>query len=201
VQIALRVFGGQLPPDYWSLQPEQGGRILGEVCHFVDLANFLVGVPPVTVVAHAPDGTDPVRSQSVSALLTYGDGSSATILYSGETPRGAPKELVEVATLGTAARINDFRSLTIWGHGAMNKRWRGGSKGHREEMASFVRLVRGFSTPESDFRMSLWSTLATARLARSVVTGEPAVITPESQGLADALGVGVARTAADGATP
>ncbi|MGA2210989.1 MAG: bi-domain-containing oxidoreductase [Acidimicrobiales bacterium] len=191
VQIVCRVFGGQLPPDYWSLQPDQGGRILGEVCHFVDLANFLVGAPPVAVTAHAPDGTDPIRAESVSALLSYQDGSSASIIYSGESPRGAPKELIELATLGMAARIDDFRSLSIWGNHATTKRWRGGSKGHREEMAAFVQLVGGLATPESDFRMSLWSTLATLRLARSVVTGDAVEIAPSSERLAAALGVSV----------
>jgi predicted dehydrogenase/NADPH:quinone reductase-like Zn-dependent oxidoreductase len=191
LQVACRVFGGQLPPDYWSLQPEHGGRILGEVCHFVDLATYLVGMPPLEVTAHSPDGTDPVRAQSVSALLSYGDGSTASILYSGDSPRGAPKELVELATLGMAARIDDFRSLTIWGRGATTKRWRGGSKGHREEMASFVKLVGGTATSASDFRLSMWSTLATLRLAQSIVTGEAVHMAPATQGLAAALGVAV----------
>jgi predicted dehydrogenase len=162
------------------------------VCHFVDLANYLVGLPPLSVSAHAPDGNDPIRAQSVSALLSYGDGSSATIMYSGESPRGAPKEMIEVATGGVAARIDDFRSLTIWGSNATTKRWRGGSKGHREEMTSFIQLVRGVATLESDFRMSLWSTLATSRLALSIVTGGPAEVSPSSERLAAALGVPVA---------
>src|SRR5581483_9531061 len=61
LQIVIRVFAGQLPADHWSLQPEQGGRLLGEACHFVDLACFLVGSAPVEVAAQAPGGSDPVR--------------------------------------------------------------------------------------------------------------------------------------------
>jgi predicted dehydrogenase/NADPH:quinone reductase-like Zn-dependent oxidoreductase len=189
LQVVCRVFGGQLPSDYWSLRPDQGGRILGEVCHFVDLASFLVGTHPVKVRAHSPDGTDPIRAQSVSALLTYGDGSSASIMYSGESPRGVPKEMIEVATLGVAARIDDFRSLRIWGAHSTTRHWRGGSKGHREEMASFVQLVRGIPSPESDFQMSLWSTLATMRLAASIVTDRTVDVAPAGEGLAMALAV------------
>jgi hypothetical protein len=58
-------------------------------------------------------------------------------------------------------------------------------------MAAFVQLVGGLATPESDFRMSLWSTLATLRLARSVVTGDAVEIAPSSERLAAALGVSV----------
>ena len=37
-----RVNAGPLPPDHWVNDPEQGGgRILGEMCHFVDLLSFI----------------------------------------------------------------------------------------------------------------------------------------------------------------
>jgi predicted dehydrogenase/NADPH:quinone reductase-like Zn-dependent oxidoreductase len=188
LQVALRVFAGQLRPDYWLLQPEQGGRILGEACHFVDLANWLVGAPAIEVTASSLHGPDPIRTGSVSVLLRYADGSSATIAYSGDTPRGAPKELIEVATLGLAARIDDFRSLRIWGRGETHKTYRGGPKGHKEEMAAFVDLLGGRPAPATDFPLALWSSLATCRLADAITSGEPVKIVPAGDALARALG-------------
>ena len=39
--VLLRVNAGQLPDDSWQNAAEEGnGRILGEVCHFIDLARF-----------------------------------------------------------------------------------------------------------------------------------------------------------------
>jgi predicted dehydrogenase/NADPH:quinone reductase-like Zn-dependent oxidoreductase len=187
VQVVLRVFAGQLSPDYWVLQPEQGGRVLGEVCHFVDLANWLVGAPAAEVTASSLHGPDPISTQSVSVLLSYADGSSATIAYSGDTPRGAPKELIEVATLGLAARIDDFRSLRIWGRGEAHKTYRGGPKGHKEEMGAFVELLQGRTAPETDFRLSLWSSLATCRLAEAITSGDKVKIVPNGESLARAL--------------
>jgi predicted dehydrogenase/threonine dehydrogenase-like Zn-dependent dehydrogenase len=187
VQVMIRVFAGQLWPNFWLLRPEQGGRILGEVCHFVDLANWLVGAPAVEVTASSPGGADPVRTESVSVLLSYGDGSSATITYSGDTPRGAPKELIEVATLGMAARIDDFRSLRIWGRGATHKSYRGLPKGHKEEMAAFVAMLQGSPAAATDFRLALWSSLATCRLAAAITSGGPVEIAPAGERLALAL--------------
>jgi predicted dehydrogenase/NADPH:quinone reductase-like Zn-dependent oxidoreductase len=187
VQVVLRVFAGQLKPDYWLLQPDQGGRILGEACHFVDLANWLVGAPAVEVTASSLHGADPVRTQSVSVLLSYADGSSATIAYSGDTPRAAPKELIEVATVGVAARIDDFRSLRIWGRGETHKTFRGGPKGHKEEMAAFVDLLAGKAAPATDFPLALWSSLATCRLGDAITSGGTVKIAPSGEALARAL--------------
>jgi predicted dehydrogenase len=124
----------------------------------------------------------------VSVLLSYDDGSSATIAYSGDSPRGAPKELIEVATIGMAARIDDFRTLRIWGRGETHKAYRGGPKGHKEEMAAFVDLLLGTPPAGTDFPLALWSSLATCRLAEAIRSGASVRIAPETEALAGALG-------------
>jgi predicted dehydrogenase/threonine dehydrogenase-like Zn-dependent dehydrogenase len=191
LQISCRVFAGKLRADHWYFQPDQGGRIVGEVCHFVDLANWIAGGPPVAVTGIGIDSTDPAKAQSVSALLAYADGSTASILYGGLTPTGAPKELIEVAADGFAARIDDFASVQIWGSLSAKESYRGGPKGHAEEMAAFVDLLRGRAAPPgADFVLSLWSTLATLRLASSVQSsGVRMSVVPASPALSAALGV------------
>lgn len=92
VQVVYRVFAGTLRSDHWLMDPAQGGRILGEVCHFVDLVGFLAASPPLSVMATSGDGTaDPVRAQSASIHITYRDGSTGSIVYGGLTPPGAPR--------------------------------------------------------------------------------------------------------------
>src|SRR5690606_16492831 len=55
--IQYRVNAGAIPPGTWIHDPEDGGgRIIGEVCHFVDLAQFLTGEEPVEVFAHSLGG-------------------------------------------------------------------------------------------------------------------------------------------------
>ncbi|MCZ0999090.1 hypothetical protein O1M63_14795 [Streptomyces mirabilis] len=168
------MFAGRLPADHWYFDPGQGGRLLGEVCHFIDTAGFLVPGRPVGVRAVGVDARDPAAAQSLTLQITYDDGSAASIVYGGLTPPGAPKELLEVATDRVAARIDDFRSLTVWKGGReVTTKYRGGPKGHAAEMHSLVRLVRGEPLGEetaaaADFASALWSSLVACRAARSL---------------------------------
>ncbi|MET8953639.1 bi-domain-containing oxidoreductase [Streptomyces sp. NPDC004129] len=193
LQVVYRVFAGRLPPDHWYFDPRQGGRLLGEVCHFIDTAGFLVPGRPVGVRAVGVDGRDAAAAQSVTLQLTYDDGSAASVVYGGLTPPGAPKELLEVACDGVAARIDDFRSLTVWKGGrAVTTAYRGGPKGHAAEMQGLVRLVRGEALGEAaaaaDFPSALWSSLVACRAVRSLTEDRVVETDPATSALARALG-------------
>ncbi|WP_158778634.1 bi-domain-containing oxidoreductase [Streptomyces cellulosae] len=194
LQVVYRVFAGRLPADHWYFQPEQGGRLLGEVCHFIDTANFLVSGRPVRVRATGVDAADPATAQSVTLQIAYDDGSSASVVYGGLTPPGAPKELLEVAGDGVAARIDDFRTLTVWRGGRPETTtYRGAPKGHAAEMRTLVRLVRGESldtgtAAAAGFASALESSLVTCRAARSLTEDRPVDCAPATAALAEALG-------------
>jgi predicted dehydrogenase len=190
VQITYRVFAGGLPAGHWYFDERQGGRLLGEVCHFVDLAGYLSGSPPVRVhartVGHRGDAR---QAQSVSLLIDYANGSTATVVYGGATPPGAPKELVEVAADGLAARVEDYRSLSVWRGGRPRvTRYRHAAKGHAEEMQALVALTAGAEPAGAgDFRLSLWSTLATLRAVDAARAAEAVPIEPRLPSLRTAL--------------
>ncbi|MFF1476724.1 bi-domain-containing oxidoreductase [Streptomyces sp. NPDC058301] len=194
LQVVYRVFAGRLPADHWYFQPEQGGRLLGEVCHFIDTAGFLVSGRPVRVRAVGVDAADPATAQSVTLQIAYDDGSSASVVYGGLTPPGAPKELLEVAGDGVAARIDDFRTLTVWRGGrAETTTYRGAPKGHAAEMRTLVRLVGGRSldtgtAAAAGFASALESSLVTCRAARSLTEDRPVDCAPATPALAEALG-------------
>jgi threonine dehydrogenase-like Zn-dependent dehydrogenase len=89
------VAAGPTPGGTWHTDPAVGGgRVIGEVCHFVDLCSFLVGEAPLSVFAHAL-GRDPESDDSVQALLRYPDGSSASIQYLAQASTALPKERFE----------------------------------------------------------------------------------------------------------
>ncbi|MFJ9902540.1 bi-domain-containing oxidoreductase [Streptomyces sp. NPDC101152] len=194
LQIVYRVFAGRLPAEHWYFDPRQGGRLLGEMCHFIDAAGFLVPGRPAAVQAVGVDARDPAVAQSVTLQLTYDDGSAASIVYGGLTPSGAPKELLEVATDGMAARIEDFGSLTVWKGGRpTTTNYRGAPKGHAAEMRALVRLVRNDPLDEktaaaADFPSALWSSLVACRAARSLTEDRAMEAAPSTPALARALG-------------
>jgi polar amino acid transport system substrate-binding protein len=113
--IHYTVAAGAPPRGSWITDPEVGGgRVVGEACHFVDLCAWLVGAPPVSVYAHAP-GRDPEGDDSLVALLSFADGSCATIEYLARTDPTLPKERFEASADGRTARCDNFRTTEVSG--------------------------------------------------------------------------------------
>ena len=175
-----RINAGSLPPDHWVNDPEQGGgRILGEVCHFVDLLMHIAAAPIVAVEAQ-PLSDSGRYGESVLALLQFANGSQGTISYLSNGDRTFSKERLEVFGGGAVAALEDFRRLDLSRDGrteTVRSRWRQ-DKGHRAEWIAFVEAVRGGKAPIA-FDELVCSSLGTLRIKESVATGKRiAVDTP-----------------------
>ena len=141
--IQYRVNAGRLPRDHWSHDPEiGGGRIVGEVCHFVDLCTALTGELPSDVHAVAVEGSSEPREDTVAATLAYPNGSVATIVYSALGDPSLPKERVEVLGEAGAAVLDDFRSLTLHRDHERSEQRSARDKGHGAELKAFVAACR-----------------------------------------------------------
>jgi polar amino acid transport system substrate-binding protein len=113
LSILYRVNAGHIPKDHWTQDPlEGGGRIVGEVCHFIDLMQFLTGAPPVSVFAEAVSAKSPkvVDADSVFITLRFADGSNGAIAYLSEGDKSLPKERIEIFGGGKSFVIDDFRT-------------------------------------------------------------------------------------------
>ena len=174
-----RINAGYLPPDHWVNDREQGGgRILGEVCHFVDLLTFLAGSPVVGVQARPIGSSARYSGDNVLASLRFANGSEGTISYLANGDRSFSKERIEVFGGGSTAVLEDFRRLELVRNGrkeTIRSRWRQ-DKGHGAEWASFVQSVQRPKEPSIRFEDLLCSTLATLRVNESVATGKPLAV-------------------------
>jgi predicted dehydrogenase len=140
-----RVNGGYIPPDHWVHSAEGGGRIIGEVCHFVDLLSFLADSLPIRVSARALPGDERYRDDNVVVTLGFANGSLGTITYVANGDRRFSKERVELFGGGAVAVLDDFRRLELVRHvrkQVVKLRLRQ-DKGHRGEVAAFVAAVQG----------------------------------------------------------
>jgi predicted dehydrogenase/NADPH:quinone reductase-like Zn-dependent oxidoreductase len=109
------VAAGPPPTGTWILDPRTGGgRIVGEVCHFVDLCVYWVGAAPSRVTAHAL-GRDPQTDDSMVALLSFPDGSTASLEYLSQTGSGVPKERFEISGDSRTIQCEGFRTTRITG--------------------------------------------------------------------------------------
>lgn len=137
----MTVNAGAIPPDHWIQDPEiGGGRILGEVCHFVDLVRFLAGCP---IREHWVSALKSPTHDTLSLQLAFQDGSIGTIHYLSNGHRRFPKERLEVFAQGRVLQLDNFRKLRGFGWPGFKKMnlWRQ-DKGHQAEAAAFIQAVR-----------------------------------------------------------
>lgn len=138
--VHARINAGHIPHDHWI--HADGGRIVGEFCHFADWARFIIGSPIRSVTAAAlPDGAR-YNLDNLAVLLKFADGSVANLLYLANGDRAVPKEFFEVFCQGAVARLDDFRALELARNGKVQK-FRGlQDKGHRQELESTIEAIR-----------------------------------------------------------
>jgi predicted dehydrogenase/threonine dehydrogenase-like Zn-dependent dehydrogenase len=175
--IDYRINAGALPADHWVHDPAVGGgRIVGEMCHSVDLARFIVGHPVAEVAAWS--GGTPLAGvadpDTVAATLAFDDGSVATIRYLANGEPSIPKERVEIFCAGNVLTIDNYRAFKQVGPlGKRSERsWLSASKGRKSQLEDFVRGVRGDGLT-FDFGLAVATTETTFRIREAVRGDSP----------------------------
>ncbi len=157
-----RVNAGAIPRDSWIHDPDiGGGRIIGEVCHFIDFLTWMCDSLPVRVHAVALDDPQNLHD-TVSISLEFQNGSTGMISYFANGSKQLDKEYVEVYSAGATGILRDFRSLEIHGSGKpYKKKLMSQNKGQREMIRTFIQSVRDGGAPpiprEQLFAVSLAS--------------------------------------------
>jgi predicted dehydrogenase len=160
LHMTYRVNAGTIPAEHWLSDPAEGGRIVGEGCHFLDFFAFLTDAAPVSVERYAVDRSSP---DDVQLTVQYDDGSVGHLIYTTTGAKVTSKERVEVFGGGRSGLLDDFRSLQLdtGSKRAVNqKSWFSQDKGHAAELAAFVASVRG----DSAMPIPLESLLATTEV-------------------------------------
>jgi predicted dehydrogenase len=140
--IVVTVNAGAVPASHWTQdRAVGGGRIVGEGCHFIDLARHLAGAPISGHSAHALGGGS---GDSATIGLTFADGSIAAVHYLAAGGKAFPKERVEVFAGGRVLQLDNFRRLAGFGWPSFSalRLWRQ-DKGQRACAQAFVDAVQG----------------------------------------------------------
>jgi len=173
--INIRVNAGFIPKDHWTQNPNVGGgRIIGEMCHFIDLMQFFTDSKPVKVYAASikTDNSNLTSGDNISITLSFEDGSIGNLLYLGNGDKSLPKELVEVFSGGKVGRIHDFRG------GEMHKgnkvvKLKLDGKGHKQEVTAFIKSLTSNTEAPIPFESIYLTTLVTFKILDSLATGLP----------------------------
>lgn len=176
--IIYRVHAGFIPKTHWTQSPEQGGRIIGEVCHFIDTISFLTNSKPVKVFAESitSDNSEVKDYDNVNITIKYDNGSVGNIIYLANGDGSVPKEYCEVYSGGKTAILENFRSVIFYKNNKKIKKSYNGTKGHEEEVKHFINLVSGKEKVSLTFESIFQTTRLTFKVLESLKTGKPILL-------------------------
>lgn len=170
VSLVYRINAGAIPADSWIQDRDiGGGRIVGEVCHFIDFMSFIAGSLPVRVFASVlPDALH--LQDTVAINIECENGSIGTIAYYANGSKGLFKEYIEVYQNGLTARVKDFKELEIYGKGRpYKKKLMGQDKGQKIMLEAFLNAIKSGDgapiSPDEIFRVA-WATFAVEQSLR-----------------------------------
>lgn len=163
LSMLYRVNAGHIPLTHWTQRPEQGGRIIGEACHFIDTMQFLTGARPVDIHATAirSDNVEVKNADTVSITIGFDNGSIGTVFYVANGAKAIPKEYCEVFGGGRTGIMDDFRRVTLASGTKSTVKKFDGSKGHREEVLATLESMRTGGAMPISFQSLYDTTLAT----------------------------------------
>lgn len=141
MSMLYRINAGHIPADSWIHDMETGGgRIIGEVCHFIDLMTFMCGSLPCKVSASAlPDAQG--LNDTVNILVDFENGSTGVVAYYANGSKALSKEYFEVYHAGTTGIIHDFKKCEIYGKGVDRKTLSSQDKGQKKMMSCFFQAL------------------------------------------------------------
>ncbi|MBI2069992.1 MAG: bi-domain-containing oxidoreductase [Elusimicrobia bacterium] len=150
--LQYRVAAEVVPANHWILSAEGGGRVIGELCHMLDLSSHLLKPAgaegpwmPVEVQASALSSPELAPGDSCVTVLRYPQDAMATIVYGASPAKGFGKERFEILTPSGMMILDDFKRLTIVDNGevVLRENRAAPAKGFEEEWRSFAEYVTG----------------------------------------------------------
>lgn len=169
-----RVNAGKLPLEHWTQWEEQGGRIIGEVCHFVDTLSFICNSYPRQVFAQSISFKQGFMKEedTISIILKFEDGSIGTIIYQANADPSIPKEYLEVSALQKSAILHNFEKVNFYSGGRVKSKNYFG-KGHKEEVEAFINAIKNGTQSPITLESLYLTTLTTFAIIESLRTNKP----------------------------
>lgn len=163
LMIHYRMNAGYSPAESWI--HEDGGRIVGEACHIVDLMNFFTEsqISSISYDSINPRTEKYFSHDNKSIILRYIDGSICNIQYFSIGNPTLPKEYMEVHFDGKSIIMDDYKSLKYFG--LINKDFvtKKIEKGHAKELEVLAKSINDGSSP-----IELWDLFQTSFITLSI---------------------------------
>ena len=168
--VYYQVNAGYIPKDNWYQSPEQGGRIIGEACHFIDTLQFLLESDPVSVYAESTPTQDMPEQDNIFITLKFKNGSTAVIAYLADGDKKYSKEKIIITGFRMNIEFDNFKKIKIWKNGkTTEKKYIIIDKGQKNEMITFINSFKEGKCP-INYNSLLINTLTTIQAIKSLKT-------------------------------
>ena len=146
LSIIYRINAGFLPNDHW-LQDKKigGGRIIGEICHFIDYILFITNSKVVNhkTMTIINNNSNFNKRDNLHINLSLEDGSVATIIYCIDGSNNLSKEYIEISGDKKSIVIDDFKKFTLYENGKKNSSTnRTSEKGYKNQINQFLDAIK-----------------------------------------------------------
>lgn len=164
LNMVVTVNAGALPLNHWLNDADSGGRLVGEACHFIDLCQYVTGVPITQVCAGSAVEGD------ASILLRFANGSNAVVNYFANGSKAYDKERIEVYSDGRTLVLENWRKLSGYGFKGFSVQKTAQDKGHETQFRRIMDCLTNGTLPPISFEVLINVSKAVIAVQESVGT-------------------------------
>ncbi len=165
------ISGHALPADHWYRRAGEGTRICGNVGHWLDLAVHMLswGSLPDQWRIQLTWSNPQFRDENIAIAMTSSRGDLITIVMTARTePFEGINETINVQQGDVIAKIDDFRTITIWdGPRLIRRDYRPKDVGHK------AAILQPFTGQTRDWSEVELSSLLMLHIMHMVQEGRP----------------------------
>src|SRR6185437_16203388 len=183
VVLNCRVNSPGISGSYWMADVAEGGALIGEACHFVDLMYWLLESEPVSVSAFSlPTGREDTLGQdNIASTFRFADGSVGNLTYCTVGSKSSSGERLEAFAPGLGAITENFKSLVVQRKTSQSRSSWIPNKGYSQQIQSFFECLRKRQRPEIGVEDGIRATVACLRMIESSATQMPCAINWERE--------------------
>ena len=160
ITISYTMNVGYLDPSHWLRDSEGLGRNIGEACHIYDLFTFLTNskLTHMSAASINPKSKAHSKNENFTANFKFEDGSIANLTFTSMGSTAYPKEQMKIFQSESVYYLDDYKTLEIYRKNKKIIRNHSGSKGHSEELSSFIYAIKNETGPPIPYWQQIQAT-------------------------------------------
>lgn len=148
LNVTATMNAGHIPYDTWFHDMDvNGGRIIAEGVHYIDLISYLTGSKVKSVMMNAMGENPAENTDNASILLKYENGSTGVVNYFSNGAKSYSKERLEVYFNDSTLIMDNFRQTKGYNTKGFSKMKTKMDKGHKNQFNKLMTFLNEGGEP------------------------------------------------------